>query len=168
MKDKVMLGVDPGTKGYIAILRIADRDVEFISNDLPPYDIYLELKKLEDKYEVVGVGLEKVHSIPKSSATSNFKFGYNVGSITALVSTMDTSIYEITPIQWQRYIGLSIPRSLKGNYRKKRIKKGVGEICSKLYPNAPIRGIKGGLLDGKSDSLMIAHTVLHKYHLANK
>lgn len=167
MKDKVVLGCDPGINGFIAILRVADRVVTFIPNRTPPYDIFLKLRELEEEYEIVGIGVEKVHAIPGTSAGSNFKFGFNVGVIVALLSVLDSSLYEVTPKQWQTFIGLQIPRSIKGAARKKRIKKGVGEICSKLYPKAEIWGIRGGLLDGKSDALMICHTVLHKYHLEN-
>jgi hypothetical protein len=58
-----------------------------------------------------------------------------------------------------------VPRGLSPVNRRKRIKKGVGDICSKLYPTAKVRGIRGGLKDGKSDSLMIAHTIMEQHYL---
>jgi len=165
MKDKVVLSCDPGTKGAICILNVHDRSTEFISNDLPPYDIYTELQEIQAKYEIVAIGIEKVHAIQGTSAGSNFKFGYNTGMVTGLLSTLDSSLYEITPSVWQRHIGLSIPKGLSLSKRKARIKKGVGAICARLYPRAKIRGIRGGLKDGRSDALMIAHTVMEQHYL---
>ena len=40
--------------------------------------------------------------------------------------------------------------------RKNYIKKEVADIASRLYPKAELHGPKGGLLDGRSDALMIA------------
>jgi len=132
---------------------------------MPIYEMYLELLKYQDQCEIVGIGIEKVHAVPGASAGSSFKFGYNYGAIVALLSTLGGSIYDITPKGWQKYIGLSIPSGLSKPARRKRIKKGVGEICTKLYPRVNVYGVRGGLIDGKSDSLCIAHTILHTQHL---
>jgi hypothetical protein len=165
MKDKIVLGVDPGDKGAIAVINVHDRATTFIPNNLPPYDIYTRLKELEDDYDIVGMGIEKVHAIKGTSAGSNFKFGYNTGVVTSLLCTINSSLYEITPKTWQSHIGLVIPKGLSPANRRRRIKKGVGDICSKLYPTAKIRGIRGGLKDGRSDSLMIAHTIMEQHYL---
>jgi hypothetical protein len=69
----------------------------------------------------------------------------------------------IRPKAWQKEIGVSVSRNLKGQARKKAIKNGVGEIAKRLYPSAVIHGPKGGLLDGRSDALMIGHSAILKY-----
>ena len=56
---------------------------------------------------------------------------------------------------WQKYIGVTA----KG----KDIKKQISEIALKLYPTANIYGKRGGLLDGRSDALMIAHYGVHNH-----
>jgi hypothetical protein len=165
MKDKIVISCDPGVSGYICIIRVADRAVNFIPNDLPVYNLSQELLRYKDQYDILAIGIEKVHAIPGASAGSSFKFGYNFGVVSSLLGTLGSPLYEITPKKWQSFIGLSIPASLKGLPRRKRIKKGVAEIATKLYPKTNVYGIRGGLIDGKSDSLAIAHTVLHKYHL---
>lgn len=55
----------------------------------------------------------------------------------------------VTPKKWQKFIGVTA----KGD----AIKKNVAEIAARLYPNAQLHGPRGGLLDGRSDALMIAH-----------
>jgi hypothetical protein len=158
-----VIGVDPGITSFITVLNIETRDVTFIPNNTPSYTLIQILKQIENDCDIRAIGVEKVHAIPGTSAGSNFKFGYNTGSIIALLSTLDSSLYEIPPKVWQKHIGLTVPRGLKPATRRKRLKEGVGEICSKLYPKAIIHGARGGLLHNKSDSLMIAHTTYQKY-----
>ena len=93
--------------------------------------------------------IEDVHSLYGMSAKSNFRFGYNLGMVTAICELMDAPIIRVQPKIWQQAVGVTA----KG----KGIKKDVAKICKQLYPDAPIYGKRGGLLDGRSDALMIAH-----------
>ena len=106
--------------------------------------------------------IEDVHSLFGMSAKSNFQFGRNVGIIYAVLAATGQGIDLVTPKVWQKEIGAVLPKSIKKD-RSKALKKMVGGIAERLYPNAPIFGPKGGLLDGKSDSLMIAHYCYLKY-----
>jgi hypothetical protein len=85
------------------------------------------------------------------SAKSNFGFGRSVGIVTAVSEIVTKGIVAktVTPKVWQKYAGVTA----KG----KAIKKEVSLIATTLYPLANIYGPKGGLLDGRSDALLIAH-----------
>ena len=91
------------------------------------------------------------------SAKSNFGFGKNLGIVTAIsqLATGGMIAKTVTPKVWQKYIGVTA----KG----KAIKKQVAQIASGLYPKAELHGKRGGLLDGRSDALMIAHYGLHNH-----
>ena len=101
------------------------------------------------------VWIEDVHSLFGMSAKSNFGFGRNLGLAIAIsqIATKGEVAKTVTPKIWQKYIGITA----KG----KDIKKQISEIAIKLYPTANIYGKRGGLLDGRSDALMIAHYGLH-------
>lgn len=152
------LGIDPGSKGAIAVLTPALKHISF--HDLSgttPHAILQFFEEINTNTSInpLVITIEKVHAIPGTSAGSNFKFGYNVGMINALAEASQIGVRHITPKAWQKQIGVTV----KG----KAIKKQVAEIAEKLYPNAPIRGSRGGLLDGRSDALMIAHTTYLTY-----
>jgi hypothetical protein len=85
------------------------------------------------------------------SAKSNFTFGRNLGSIHAIaeINCFGRIPSTVAPKVWQKFAGVTA----KGKW----IKKEVAQIATKLYPTANIRGKRGGLLDGRSDALMIAH-----------
>lgn len=141
-------GVDPGSKGAICVLdtinsaagALIDLDKSTV------YDIYTSLVKLQPDE----IWVEDVHSLYGMSAKSNFNFGRNLGMISTVAEiVMGTPPNIVTPKIWQKAVGVTA----KG----KAIKNEVASIVQSIYPSANIYGKKGGLLDGRSDAIMIAH-----------
>lgn len=104
---------------------------------------------INSHYNLIIVMIEDVHSIFGASAKSNFNFGRNVGIVNVLPLAAGNRVDLVQPKKWQKFVGVKA----KG----KLIKNNVAEICERLYPQVNIRGARGGLLDGLSDSLMIAY-----------
>lgn len=156
------IGIDPGASGAIALLDFETGSVEFKPTPGPLIDtkmLYLWLNASGARV----IGLEEVTTVRGASATSNFKFGMAVGQVQTLALASDISVDRIRPKDWQKQIGVVIPAKLKGAARSRRIKQEVARIAHELYPNAELFGPKGGLLDGRSDALMIAHVMACKY-----
>ena len=106
--------------------------------------------------------LEDVHSLFGMSAKSNFNFGKNLGIVETLLALQDFPLRTVTPKIWQKAVDVEqyVDSNLKGKDRAKALKKGVGQCCEALYPGCDIWGKRGGLMDGRSDALMIAHYAL--------
>jgi len=157
--NKAYIGVDPGAKGYICLLAPdSPKTIEYCSLEdakFPPSYIYNWLKQMKAHFDIVVIMIEDVHSMHRMSAKSNFGFGYNVGSINTLCRVTGIGVDRVTPKVWQKTIGIK-PKSTS-------IKKDVGAVCRTLYPSAEIFGARGGLIDGKSDSLMIAHYAFKQF-----
>lgn len=142
-------GIDPGTKGALCVLDQKDPGhLSFL--DINKHTTY-ELSKWLYLQQVDSIWIEDVHSLFGMSAKSNFGFGRNLGMITAVaeIASKGKLINKVAPKVWQKYIGVT----KKG----KAIKYNVATIAITTYPTAAIYGKKGGLLDGRSDALMIAH-----------
>lgn len=163
MRHDVYVGIDPGDKGSICAILPAENKAIFINTTAPPMDIIEWFELLKRDYTLRVIMVEEVGPIPKSSAGSNFKFGYNVGIVNTVALAARVMVDKVRPKAWQSTVGVSVSSKLKGDPRKKAIKQNVAEIASRLYPAAEIHGPRGGLLDGRSDALMIAHTALLKY-----
>jgi len=142
-------GIDPGTSGAMCVLDSKDPTYTALL-DLKKNSIYEATKWLHNQ-QVDTAWLENVHSLFGMSAKSNFGFGRNFGIAFAIakVGTSDGSIQQVTPKIWQKYVGVTV----KG----KAIKQEVANIAQTIYPSVVIHGPQGGLLDGRSDALMIAH-----------
>jgi len=149
--EEAVIGVDPGAKGAYCILVPGTNQIYFVDANLPPLTIHELLQYYRDHFSIQHIRLEDVHSIYGMSAKSNFNFGSNVREayLQLLFADFQTDTVRVTPKIWQKTVGVTA----KG----KLIKQDVAGLCQSLYPNCPIFGPRGGLMDGRSDSLMIAH-----------
>jgi len=155
------IGIDPGSNGAIAVLDSLNPD-SIALLDLKKHSIFEISSWLTSRYKnieyeeeaIVKIWVEDIHSMYGMSAKSNFGFGRNLG-IVLTISEMLTGVTPgmVAPKVWQKYIGVTA----KG----KAIKRQVANIAQYLYPQAELHGKKGGLLDGRSDALMIAYYGLH-------
>ena len=148
-------GIDPGATGAICVLdshdpaHVALLDLKKHSNT----DIYNWLHS-QLRFRGSEIWIEDIHSMHGMSARSNFSFGKNLGIVTTIAELMVGHLPKtVTPKIWQKYIGVTA----KG----KAVKKQVAKIAQYLYPQAELHGKRGGLLDGRSDALMIAYYGLH-------
>jgi hypothetical protein len=166
---QVFIGIDPGASGYICMLAPELNQAEFISNKEQPHLIFEELNSVIEHYSVNKVMIEDVHSLPTVSAKSNFSFGFNLGLLHGIIGCNGIGLDLVQPKVWQKYIGIKTPVKVKGapkvkaSVRTRQLKLEVADVCQRLYPKIVIHGPKGGLQDGKSDSLMIAHYASHIY-----
>jgi len=146
---------DPGAKGSFCVLDPTTKKVAFMPTTTKPIDLVGWFYLIQKEVDLKVILIEDVHSIFGTSAKSNFNFGFNTGLVHGIARSTGVSVDLVTPKIWQKYIGVKT----KG----KLIKKEVADICERLYPQVNVRGPRGGLLDGLSDSLMIAHFAAHKY-----
>jgi len=152
-------GIDPGATGAICVLDSHD-PAHVALLDLKKHNLwYIDHWLGAELFGAIGGGekhiwIEDVHSMHGMSAKSNFSFGKNLGIVLAIASIkLVDPPNMVTPKVWQKYIGVTA----KG----KAIKKQVAKIAQYLYPQAELHGKRGGLLDGRSDALMIAYYGLH-------
>lgn len=152
----LVCGIDPGANGAIAVLDSANPDsvalLDLKNNSIVNVHNWL-VKELNYKPKLskqCTFWIEDVHSLFGMSAKSNFRFGKNLGTVHAIAELFNHELPStVTPKIWQKYVGVTA----KG----KAIKQQVAEIATRLYPTANVYGKRGGLLDGRSDALMIAH-----------
>ena len=151
----LIAGIDPGANGAIAVLDSLNPDSVALL-DLKKTTINNIHNWLHSQLRFRGseIWIEDIHSMYGMSAKSNFSFGRNLGSILAITELLKgIPPKTVTPKVWQKYVGVTA----KG----KAIKKQVAKIAQYLYPQAELHGKRGGLLDGRSDALMIAYYGLH-------
>jgi hypothetical protein len=170
----LLLGVDPGTQGALCLLDSVTGDIKF--HDTPDTkDIWQSTHDIEDWLRVrppFHIAIEDVHSMHNMSAKSNFQFGRNLGLVEAVTNLSDSEndVEYVQPKVWQKACGISFvyPELLTPAQKSKVRKLMIAARAVELYPTAEIYGPKGGLKDGRSDALMIAHYLLLKYGNTNE
>jgi len=157
------VGVDPGRTGSICLLNTKTDDILFSPTParnakIRTTRIWGALFPLDVHYMTIAI--EDVHSLHMMSAKSNFGFGYNVGAVHALFDCLGATYELVTPKVWQKAVGAPSSKSVGG---PKGLKQAIAKLAIDLYPGAQLHGPKGGLLDGRTDALMIAHYLKLKH-----
>ena len=173
-----VIGVDPGKDGAICLLGASkikgNNQFTFWDNkELLEPELFLG-SFLEDFTATIESStptklvIEKVHSLGNMSAKSNFSFGGNVAigkwCAEVLARAYEIPLVEVTPQKWQKEIGFpSLTKEEKAgmdqNKRTKVQKQRAVEYAIQLYPEAEqyLFTERGRMLDGRVDSLLIAH-----------
>jgi len=159
------MGCDPGVKGAICLLKPSTNAVLWYSTPSTAADLAALITQLNvwrTDRDLARIGLEDVHSLFGMSAKSNFQFGRQLGRLEVLLESFKKPpVTYITPKEWQKAVGIFFPKGSTGKQRKLiSFQKAV-----ELYPRQKenFRGPRGGLLDGRIDSLLIAHVMAGEY-----
>ena len=146
----VYIGIDPGAKGSMCV--ISNGKVLFKDFDLKDYSNTLKAFLDTDDTELM-VAIEKVHAMPGQGVSSSFSFGQRLGELEGMLTALQIPYELVAPRDWQKACGIPA----------KSDKKGIASVIQKLYPTAELYGNKGGLRDGRSDALGLAHFIRLKY-----
>lgn len=169
-----LLAADPGTQGALCLLSVSGKKIKFL--DTPQSkNLTATVRALQEwlypaRDHVALVAIEDVHSMANMSAKSNFQFGRNLGLVECLLHYHFPQVEYIQPKAWQKAceIFFEYPKGATKAQKAKIRKQTTADRASELYPKALLYGPRGGLLDGRADSLMIAHTLRIKYGELNE
>jgi crossover junction endodeoxyribonuclease RuvC len=99
---QIILGIDPGISGGMAILAIDKSSANAVAfAKTTPHDItgLLRHAKISKAY------IEAVHSMPKQGVASTFKFGMNYGVWQGLLIGLGIPFERVVPAKWQLAMG---------------------------------------------------------------
>lgn len=163
----VIIGIDPGLKGAIAILEMqTGRLIEVI--DMPVCKKKLKSGKTKSKVDglqlaarlqkyasdddLCQVWIEQVGSRPGEGHVGAFAFGEGFGIIQGVFAGMGIEPNLCTPQHWKSHLSLT-----------SKTKEETTAKAQSLYPDAALystrKNREGGYnaLDGRGDALLIAH-----------
>jgi Holliday junction resolvasome RuvABC endonuclease subunit len=109
----VIVGIDPGLSGAIALLNPTTREV--VVHDMPlvaskagrsETDLH-NLARLLIPEGVHNIAvLEQVHAMPKQGSASTFRFGQNYGACQMAISGHGYDVRDVTPQSWKKHFRL--------------------------------------------------------------
>lgn len=140
----MFLGIDPGKSGGVAMIN-PERAICFaIKMPAGEEGIARLFEEIAIEHRPAACCLEYVHAMPNQGVTSMFNFGANYGAIKAALYAARIDFTVVTPVKWQRTIGImatGLPKTQKKNQHKQR--------ASDLFP-----GVK--MTHAIADALLIA------------
>ena len=105
---RVIAGVDPGLHGAVAFY-FPEKPNAVLTFDMPICGGEvndLALNRIVERFAPDTVWLERVHSMPKNSASSMFKFGCSYSSVRCVFAINQVRIEFVTPPVWKKYFRL--------------------------------------------------------------
>ncbi len=161
MKRVAVVGVDPGAKGAFCLLIPETKQIMFRNTTDNGRELLDWFNQIDAEFNLMVCMVEEVGFIRGSAGKSTINFGRSIERANIFAEIAEVSKDSVRPKAWQKFIGVVVPQNLAGEANAKKrplfIKKEVARIAKELYPKADLFGPKGGLLDGRSDALMIAH-----------
>lgn len=158
-KFTVFIGIDPGKKGAISVLTNEMSKIDVPIWDMPCLPngeidtlmIYSYLAVF-DKYSTFVV-LEKAQAMPKQGVKSIFTYAQGYGKIKGLLEFLSFSYEEVRPLKWKKEFSLG------------KDKKDSVTTAIKLFPDikSQFYGKRGGIKDGRAESLLMAEYARRKY-----
>lgn len=157
------IGLDPGKDGAICLLDPSVDHPYFISLNPDKHsasNVVNTLTAMLEYSDDCAIALELVHSLGGMSAKSNFTFGGMFWRARTILDCLRITYELVTPKDWQQSVGVPAKCDRDPDAQLKQI---VADMAAKLYPTAALWGPRGGLKDGRSDALMIAHYLRLKH-----
>jgi len=149
----IVLGIDPGLSGALALYNTSEGSVEII--DMPVLEIVRNGKKKREVSaqalanqlvgrNVTAAFLERVNAMAGQGVTSVFSFGRSSGIVEGVLAAYDIPTTLVTPQAWQKAVG------------QRAGKDGSRERAMQLFP-AQADLFQRKKDDGRSDAVLIAY-----------
>ena len=134
MKDtyKLILGIDPGKGGGIAILEEGSYMAMKFPKELEELSAMLETFISKYSAKDTYVMIEHVHSFPTDSRPAAFSFGRNLGHWEGILSTYELKWDTVAPRTWQEHYDIPV---IKNKHERKNWLK---DIAKSLFPNLKV------------------------------
>lgn len=164
----MIAGIDLGFKGAFSIIDASGKSIKVI--DMPTYTI--EKSDTErDAYDIIKISnivrielsvcsvvfIEKLQPVSSHfsgiSGSANFHMGFGLGLIQGLLEHTKVPYQLVRAKEWQKHFGVVKP---KKSVEKWSTKAPVYEIAHRLFPDVELTTQRGRIIDGRSDSLLIA------------
>lgn len=173
MNNRVYLGIDVGSKGFITVN--SQNGMYFYSiEDNDYYQLANILRDIKELYPNIVCAIEEVHAIFGSSAKSTFSFGEINGLLKGLLIANKIPYHLVPPKKWQSemwdnkdMVVTYKPITIKG---KQVMKKDVNtkqtsyNACKRIFPDIDLRKTQRckKFDDNKVDSILISEYARRK------
>ncbi len=133
---RTFIGIDPGKKGGIAVIR-DDVAVAYKIRDTlgDNRDLFEQISEYSNSFCLI----EEVHAMPGNGVRSMFEFGKNFGMLLTFLSSNYIAFETVTPQMWQKEFGL-LTGQLKETTGKREFTKTEKKRChyekaQELFPH---------------------------------
>ena len=125
MKGRIVIGIDPGNNGGIAVYSpVYERVVDLIKMPPTPQELFNTLSEYTtDQYDGdIVCYLEKVGGMPGQGGSAMFNFGKGFGYLEMALIALKIPTVTITPAVWQKPLQLGTSKGMTKTQWKNKLK----------------------------------------------
>lgn len=176
----IAIGIDPGKKGCISVIEKFGSQTTFYCEDMPLlpgkgidskniFHYLYKVKEVAKKYSSnIFCVIEKVQSMPRQNSVATLTYGIGDGKLLAVLEILEIPFEEIRPMKWRKFFSIPIRKNKKGKSIDK--KELAAKKAIQLYPSLSKEFYteKGKLIDGRTESLLMAHYCLKNHMISTR
>lgn len=158
-------GLDPGKKGYLAIIDLSEKPQVIFTEPWPvlegkgpTYDlpgVWRLIQRLQT-VNVVGVALEQQQTYPAQGGSSNFTTGFGYGMLISFLTAAEVPFEVVHPSTWKRKMKIK-GQGKTDKERKKDNKRRSIAAAQAMFPGYDLRPTpRSGPSDGMAEGLLLA------------
>ena len=151
----LIMGIDPGKKGGIAVIDenckcLGAIEMPLIKNgenkgEIDSSFIYTLISQYKVKNEIICY-IEKAYILHNQGLKSNLTYGMGYGELKGVIKASKIKYTEVHPTTWKSKLSLL-----------KKGKVGACEMSKMIFPDESVVTSRGRLMDGKAEALLIAY-----------
>jgi Holliday junction resolvasome RuvABC endonuclease subunit len=112
MTMRILLGVDPGIHGGLAVVAVVDGaapqlveaiDIPVIGTGAKERVDVAAIRAFIERHQPIRALIERAQAMPKQGASSGFKYGRAVGAIEAAIALRSIPVEILEPSMWKRF-----------------------------------------------------------------
>lgn len=163
---QVWIGIDPGMLGAIAAIN--ERGEFLWIYDMPithlgrtgEFDLetMATIARQVTRYPEVHVILEWVQTRPDEAPESSKRFGVGLGMLEMAFTMVGHRPERVSPNKWKGRLSLTGKADNALKSREQSV--SLAEAVIQRLPSGTLRGVRGGLKDGRAEALLIAWEAL--------
>lgn len=154
-QSSYIMGIDPGIKGAIAIIKIGQTPMFIAVYDMPTFKLKVS-GKVRNRIDLAALSflldtysnstkialIEDVSSQPQDGHVGAFSFGFSTGAVHGALTMAGIKIEKVKPAVWKSFLGLDSDKS-------KSIK-----LAIKLFPTAA-KYLTREMDDGRAEAILL-------------
>lgn len=173
MDDKLYIGIDVGSKGFISMQKNGVWS-HFSIEDNDLYQLSEIMRIAREENQKIACVIEDVHSVFGSSAKATFQFGFNKGYLIGLLAANHIPYTLVQPKDWQREMWQNsdmvvtykevVIKGKKTTKKEVNTKQTSTNACKRLFPTLDLRKSDRAkkIDDNKVDSILMAEYARRK------
>lgn len=135
--NKIIIGIDPGASGGIAVLEDSHIETHNMPDTFPDiYNLFADITGTHPGKDFLAVLEDVGHGMPGQSSKATAMFARHNGHIEMALYSLGIRAFKVTPQKWQKHYSNSLGKS--SGYEKREWKNKLKGLAQQMFPSEKV------------------------------